>query len=639
MTTEWEPGAPIGYINLEIPEFDNPPYKGESYGAMVPDTLDLAERARSAIHAMTELTNPDADCEPYVYVNWTPTPVMDMDLTGHDQMSKLQEAVVLNRIMSGSVENIHVDVTWMEVTLKNLGTDGLIHTPTWGRPWAFKLWDSSEVAGNLSGNPDHRSDQLISPSANGQFLRTLSLYAARDGTEFWQGIIRGVINGLSELAIYSGDYAYYWPSHQSAVKHPPSDVKPLYHYHMIETSRVLWGLTCAYKAIGYEPALSLAGHLSAFYRDTFFTRDGGYITAQIGAGKAHVHGHARTILGMTEYALLTGDQELLEFAINSYEWVRSKLDVMTGYVPNLVPCSSWERGPIDGEMDTSSHDSFVNDSYNGCEIMGLADIIGIALVLSDAGISDYWDDVDRWTRNMLADSQILESDWVYHLPGSRRVSLKLSPGQSIDRVAERCLGSWSSNATPNDWYEGLLGTDECKHGDGFIITDTAGAGRCLYWIWDRIVNVQDGKLRVNLLLNRASRWADIDSYIPYEGRVEIRVKRSGGLAVRIPEWVQPAEVMVEVDNATRNVGWSGRYAEIGDVQSGQMVRLCFPMVDRRDGIFIQKKKYNLVRRGNEVVKIYPRGKYYPFYQRQAYMSGEPRWRKVRRFVSGEEIDW
>ncbi len=103
---------------------------------------------------------------------------------------------------------------------------------------------------------------------------------------------------------------------------------------------------------------------------------------------------------------------------------------------------------------------------------------------------------------------------------------------------------------------------------------------------------------MNLLLNRASRWADIDSYIPYEGRVEIRVKRSGGLAVRIPEWVQPAEVMVEVDDATRNVGWSGRYAEIGDVQSGQMVRLCFPMVDRRDGIFIQKKKYNLVRRGN-----------------------------------------
>jgi hypothetical protein len=44
---------------------------------------------------------------------------------------------------------------------------------------------------------------------------------------------------------------------------------------------------------------------------------------------------------------------------------------------------------------------------------------------------------------------------------------------------------------------------------------------------------------VNLLLNRASAWADLDSYIPYEGRVDVRVKRDCELAVRIPEWVKP----------------------------------------------------------------------------------------------------
>jgi DUF1680 family protein len=121
--------------------------------------------------------------------------------------------------------------------------------------------------------------------------------------------------------------------------------------------------------------------------------------------------------------------------------------------------------------------------------------------------------------------------------------------------------------------------------------------------------------------------------------VEITVKRSGELAVRIPEWVQPAEVLVEVEDAIRQVSWTGRYAEIGNVQPGDRVILCFPITERTDIVFVQKKKYNLVRRGNEAVAIYPRGKYYPFYQRDEYRSGEPRWRRVMRFVSGEEIHW
>ena len=32
------------------------------------------------------------------------------------------------------------------------------------------------------------------------------------------------------------------------------------------------------------------------------------------------------------------------------------------------------------------------------------------------------------------------------------------------------------------------------------------------------------RLSVNLLLNRASPWVDVDSHIPYEGRVDLKVK-------------------------------------------------------------------------------------------------------------------
>ena len=42
---------------------------------------------------------------------------------------------------------------------------------------------------------------------------------------------------------------------------------------------------------------------------------------------------------------------------------------------------------------------------------------------------------------------------------------------------------------------------------------------------------------MNLLLNRASPWVDIDSSLPYEGLVRIRNKVADTVAVRVPGWV------------------------------------------------------------------------------------------------------
>ena len=140
-------------------------------------------------------------------------------------------------------------------------------------------------------------------------------------------------------------------------------------------------------------------------------------------------------------------------------------------------------------------------------------------------------------------------------------------------------------------------------------------------------------------MNRASPWADVDSYVPYQGRVEIKIKQSVDLAVRIPEWVTPPEVRVQVNSADRNVGWDGRYAQVGGVRPGDTVTVTFPIAERTDVVYIEKRKYTLARRGNDVVSIFPRGRYYPFYQREHYRSGEPRWRKLTRFVSDQQIDW
>ena len=626
METNWKPGDPIGYINPEIPDFAIPPYDGQRYEATVPDTLDLAERARLAIHAMTENPNPEADYEPYWGIVWTPVPRMRSDFVSLSITPKFQEAVCLDRIMSGSEQNLHVDRRWMEVTLKCQGPDGLMYTPTRGRPWAFRL-RPTHYAGGDTINSD--AEQLIRPVSNGQLLRTTSLYAVRDGGSLWPERIRKVVDGLTALAVDAGEYAYFWPGPHYALKAHPPDVRPCFQFHMGEMSLVSFGLSCAYRQIGYEPALTLARKLLTFQKEVFFTPEGAFLTAQPGAIKAHVHAHARGLQSMADYALLTDDQALLEFVVKSYEWAKARANTLIGFFPNHVPSPEWRQQKIKGDMDKGTSPAFFRDEYNGCEVAGLADMIGVALWLSEAGVADYWDDVDRWVRNMLAESQLRQTDWVYHLPGSAAVPIQLRVGETAERVPERNMGSWPTGAAPNDWYE------ENNTSFGFVHGDTACAGRALYWIWNRILRCENGKLKVNLLLNRASPWTDVDSYIPYQGRVDIQMKQPVELSVRIPEWVRPTDSRVQVNDTERNVGWDGRYAQVGHVKPGDTVTLRFPISERTDVVYIQKKKYTLVRRGNDVVAIYPRGRYYPFYQRDHYRSGEPRWRRITRFVCSE----
>ena len=61
----------------------------------------------------------------------------------------------------------------------------------------------------------------------------------------------------------------------------------------------------------------------------------------------------------------------------------------------------------------------------------------------------------------------------------------------------------------------MLGADVAPEG---VAGCCAGnCARTIYYVWEHMVDFQGGHLRVNLLLNRASPWVDVHSYIPYAG--------------------------------------------------------------------------------------------------------------------------
>src|SRR6266542_2001575 len=54
----------IQYIRADVPEYEIPKYKGEYYYRRIPDTLDLAERARITVEGViTQQTDPEHDYE------------------------------------------------------------------------------------------------------------------------------------------------------------------------------------------------------------------------------------------------------------------------------------------------------------------------------------------------------------------------------------------------------------------------------------------------------------------------------------------------------------------------------------------------------------------------------------------------
>jgi hypothetical protein len=164
---------------------------------------------------------------------------------------------------------------------------------------------------------------------------------------------------------------------------------------------------------------------------------------------------------------------------------------------------------------------------------------------------------------------------------------------------------------------------------------TANGARALYYVWDSIVSKSGEEVRVNLLLNRASEWLDVHSYLPVQGRVVLKIKRAGRVAVRMPEWVTLGEVSATVGGQKAATGIEGRYVAIGGLKAGDEVELTFPVPERTLYRVLGRRPYKLTVKGSNVVAIDPPGVAYPLYQHQA--TGKLVGKTC--FVSSKKVIW
>lgn len=268
------------------------------------------------------------------------------------------------------------------------------------------------------------------------------------------------------------------------------------------------------------------------------------------------------------------------------------------------------------------------------------DMIRLGLKLTDLGAGNYYDEVERWTRNQLAEGQIDP------LTGERYIANDTTGDYSTDHVGRKVIGMWYSDAThalaipPRAWMYDIDGATNPMH--------------ALYEVWDHIVRYDGSAAQVNFALNCASKYIDVKSELPYRGRIEVGIKGKStpltSLRIRIPGWVDKKKVVVKARlgsdrEATlkRDVDWewgaNQEYVTLRAVRADASYIVAFPVkvqqlqfedvrgIDQfwHEGDYASVgtpeniTKYTGVFRGSTLVEATPRpaGNLVPRYQREA----------------------
>ena len=639
----------IGYINKEIPKLTAGTWKGKRYEVLVPDTLDLAERATLAIHGITNIQDPDYDYELFWLAEFNRIPpVMIHQTLGPPWLDgenyKLMESLALLRLITGSRSSLEIDQRWRERTLQQIGPDGLAYWPEKGRPW---LSMDVPPGGWKPALGDTSQGQISTLGMSGRLIAAMTLYGLQDQNPVWKQTIEKMINRLAELTVYKGNYGYLPAAAVAPGAEVPADFpEPSKGSWRYAQAWLIQGLTQYYRQTHHEPARDLAMKLTRYLMGPSenYDSDGAFV------GMDHFHMNTQGVLAISDLALATGDPELAEFARKTYKHGKSIGDDLVGFFPEGLRYLN--------EDGSYEHKYRSVETAETCEV---ADMIVSGLKLADLGYDDCWDDVDRWLRNQFAENQMTHADWIYRLidkesvpAGSkplpdrkkgegrslysgRPIAMPInSPHENGDRVPERHIGTFAGWPSGNDFFywdpetHGHLGAMHCCTGNG---------SRAIYYAWEHILDYRDETLRINLLLNRASPWADVDSYIPYEGQVDIKMKKTCNLEVRIPEWVKPEQTVCTVNGKKKEITFRGRYAQFGRVKKGDVAVTHFPIVERTVRTKIGGNDYTLVVKGNTVVFMDPPGKWCPLYQRDHYRDNQVRWVERERFVGEGALHW
>jgi len=615
-------------------------YAGERYKAVVPDTLNLAARAALALNGLGGTSDPAMGGLHYFNQFFVCRPPY-MNHHGADATCtpKYMESFPMMRLMCGSDEYGDLELVQRQMLVSQIA-DGLY----WNRCRPDRPWATSY---NPAFDGERKSEDLANVGGNGRMLRALVTCYELDPQPHWEARIRELVGGLRRIAIHRDNYSYYpdggfgepfnYPrSGWIRSDEPKSEIEggegavTAYQGHQIQ------GLARWYRLSGDKDALDLAGRLTRFCMLPKFwgglpdpqKRQGlvGHVVGSMpdpvcisGAEQGHwfSHFHARGIAlrGILEYGMAVEDLRILEFVQRAFEYTWTLGIPRMGWV-NCYP-----------------------GAVNLCEGCALGDLVALGVRLTDAGLGDYWDAVDAVVRNQLVEQQLIRADLLERISaaGPERPKDKRSrhPNQELNEgVIRRSIGIFGGTASPT-----------AVPNTSSMTCCTSNGTQGLYYAWEGAVRESGDAAQVNLLLNRASKLLDVDSYLPCEGKVVIRNKAARRVAVHVPSSVSRRQIRAEVAGLLRPLAWAGNFLLFEGLAPGDLVTITFPVRETTARYTVNartpaEQAYSCTFRGGTLVDISPRDQSptsYPLYQRDHLRKEKAPTKTVERFVPSKII--
>lgn len=292
----------------------------------------------------------------------------------------------------------------------------------------------------------------------------------------------------------------------------------------------------------------------------------------------HVHSALWVASGLVMLGRITENPVYLKKGKEIYDFVRSQTSSF-GWVPEYM---KWK--PL---------------SEENCESCCIKDLIECAHELVLCGYEEYWSDINAFVRNQLVENQVTHTGYVVSDDEKEDAE-----GITYKYLNKRMLGGFSGGSQPNSMsltkFRSIAG---CCAGYAPI-----GLRRA----WKISVEETQDKVIVNIPLNKTVEKAEVRSFYPNEGRMEVRVLTDTKVAFRVYDWMGDAKIDI-----------NGRDAEavregnllIASAKAGDKVTLLHPIETVIRPEIVKEQEYQVVWRGPDVVDILPHGEHMRLYQR------------------------
>ncbi len=602
---------------------------------MMPDTLDLASRAEMVLTAMGGCIDQKLMTMYGAVHICCPRPHLAHWASADTLLDpKFGESFALMRLMCGGKQHSELEAAYRRDMLNRID-NGLY----WNRYDPARPWRNSYAPKFYGKGKDE--DFCTLPGA-GRMARSLMIWNEIDGDEAWNTHAQQLISGMRRIAVCREDYCYYperggwgepcsyprsgWLNTDEAKSETEGGEGSVTCMH----GHQLYAAANWYVRTGDADAKDLARRLANYCMKPKFwgglpdpdgNREGlpdtiaprrpepAYFAGEEqGHWYSHFHARAIALRGILEYARLMEDERAMEFVRRAYEFTLTQGIARIGWV-NCCPVT-----------------------VNGMEGCALGDLVAMGIRLSDAGAGDYWDDVDAIVRNQLVEQQLTRADLLEKVAAAHtKQCCEDAPASQLshENTIARTVGFFGGFSLPTSfpWVHVM----HCC---------TANASQGLYYAWEGTLRETADTAQVNLLLNRFGRLVDVESHLPYEGRLVIRNKAARRVAVRIPAWVWRRELRADVSGKPRKPDWVGKSLVFEALKAGDVVTITFPVRETTASYTINahsaaEQVFACTFRGSTLVDITPRDnapKSYPLYLRDHMRSDKTPMTAAKSYV-------